>query len=203
KILAKRLVNASRICERQKGFIAAPGCEENITILNNLIKGAKKNSDEIAIVFIDLAKAFDSVGHGHILAGLKRLGIDNHFIDVVRDLYSECFTKVWVGDKSTESILIRKGVKQGDPLSPILFNIALDPFLTKLEREGEGFYVQGSKITSLAFADDVAILSNTYKGMFKNLEILEDFCNNTNLRVNIKKTKGFHILPKHKTYVVN
>ncbi|MDO5650240.1 MAG: reverse transcriptase domain-containing protein, partial [Gallicola sp.] len=68
KILAKRLSEAVKICARQKGFVAASGCEENISILNNLIKGAKRNGDEIAIVFVDLAKTFDSIGHGHIVA---------------------------------------------------------------------------------------------------------------------------------------
>ncbi|XP_065448199.1 cGMP-inhibited 3',5'-cyclic phosphodiesterase 3B isoform X1 [Chrysemys picta bellii] len=203
KILAKRLVETVKICSRQKGFISAPGCEENIAILDNLIKGAKRNGNEIAIVFVDLAKAFDSVGHGHIIAGLRRFGIDEHFIDIIRDLYDNCTTRVWVGDEATESILIRRGVKQGDPLSPILFNIAMDPLLTRLEVEGSGFYVKGNSVTSLAFADDVAILSSSYKGMIKNLGILEEFCKNTNLSVNVKKTKGFHILTKHKTYVVN
>lgn len=109
KILAKRLSDAVKICSRQKGFIAAPGCEENIAILDNLIKGAKRKGDEIAIVFIDLAKTFDSVGHGHIIATLKRYGIDERFIEIVRDLYN-CTTRVWVGDKHSESILIRRGV---------------------------------------------------------------------------------------------
>ncbi|CAM2114007.1 unnamed protein product [Caretta caretta] len=170
KILAKRLMTAVKICNRQKGFISAPGYEENISILDNLIKGEKRNGEELAIVFVDLAKAFDSVGHRHIMSGLRRFGIDEHFIEIIRDLYDNCTTRVWVGDKSTESILIRSGIKQGDPLSPILFNIAMDPLFTKLETEGSGFYVQGNSITSLAFADDMAILSGSYQGMAKTWE---------------------------------
>uniref|UniRef100_A0A8C4W1R6 Reverse transcriptase n=1 Tax=Gopherus evgoodei TaxID=1825980 RepID=A0A8C4W1R6_9SAUR len=203
KILAKRLSEAVKICNRQKGFIAASGCEENISVLDNLMKGAKRNGDEIAIVFVDLAKVFDSVEHGHIIAGLKRFGVDQHFIGIIRDLYENCTTRVWVWEFYSESILIKKGVKQGDPLSPILFNIAMDPLLTTLESEGNGFYVQGSKVTSLAFADNVAILSNSYVGMERNLGILERFCNSTNLQVNVKKTKGFHTFTKYKTYIVN
>ncbi|NXU78894.1 PO21 protein, partial [Oreotrochilus melanogaster] len=85
----------------------------------------------------------------------------------------------------TDPIYIRSGVKQGDPMSPSLFNLAMDPLLCKLESEGEGFHHGGSKVTAMAFADDLVQLSDSWEGMCHNINILEAFCNLTGL-----STKG-------------
>ncbi|NWR53758.1 PO21 protein, partial [Regulus satrapa] len=73
------------------------------------------------------------------------------------------------------------GVKQGDPMSPLLFNIALDPLLCKLEAEGCGFQQGGTKVTAMAFADDLVLLSDSWEGMKTNIRILETFCDLTGL----------------------
>lgn len=50
------------------------------------------------------------MGHGHIIQGLKRFSIGERFIEI-RDLYADCFTKIWVEEERMESIFIRSGVK--------------------------------------------------------------------------------------------
>lgn len=79
----------------------------------------------------------------------------------------------------------------------------MEPLLSRLEAEGLGFLVRGRRITSLAFADDVAILTSSYQGMIHSFKMLNQFYRNTSLWVNVKKTKGFRILPVNETYVVN
>ncbi|NXG81205.1 PO21 protein, partial [Baryphthengus martii] len=81
-----------------------------------------------------------------------------------------------------ERIQMRVGVKQGDPMSPLLFNLALDPLLCKLEECGDGLQQGNNTITAMAFADDLVLLSGSWKGMEKNIKILETFCKLTGLR---------------------
>lgn len=208
KIIAKRLSEAVTLNPRQKGFIAAtPGCNENIAILENIMKGAKSNKKELAVVFVDLAKAFDSIGHKMLTVGLKRMGIPNRFIHLVQSLYTGN-TTVIEGDKTaTEPIPIKRGVKQGDPLSPLLFNITMDPLICSLEQAQMGVTLTHNNrrisCSSLAFADDIAILSDSYAGMTANMKILQSFCQNTGLQINIKKTAGFHCKPYRKTFLYN
>ncbi|NXM65118.1 PO21 protein, partial [Illadopsis cleaveri] len=76
---------------------------------------------------------------------------------------------------------ILTGVKQGDPMSPVLFNLALDPLLCKLETEGKGFQRGGLKVTAMTFADDLVPLSDSWESMHFNIKILETFCELTGL----------------------
>ncbi len=68
----------------------------------------------------------------------------------------------------TGEMPILSGVKQGDPLSRVLFNIALDPLITAIEGKGQGVAVGTcgkAKHTCLAFADDMMLVSHTWKDM--------------------------------------
>lgn len=75
----------------------------------------------------------------------------------------------------TKRIRLKKGIKQGDMMSPILFNMAIDPLLYTLEKRGKGFTAAGLEVTSLAFADDLVLLSDSWSGMAENLAMLEKF----------------------------
>ncbi|NWU46194.1 PO21 protein, partial [Hylia prasina] len=87
----------------------------------------------------------------------------------------------------TDKIQMRVGVKQGDPMSPLLFNLAMDPLLHKLEESGKGYHREGSTITAMAFADDLVLLSDSWEDMKTNIEILETFCNLTGLKTQGEK----------------
>ncbi|GCB70372.1 hypothetical protein scyTo_0010770 [Scyliorhinus torazame] len=208
KIMAKRPSETVGINPRQKGFLAAtPGCNENIAILDNIIKGAKKNRKDLAVVFVDLAKAFDSVGHKLIAKALQRMQLPTNFISLITDLYSGNTPRIEGNKNKTGEIRIERGVKQGDPLSPILFNITLDLLICTLEAANAGVVMPLDEnrvnCSALAFADDIALLSDSHAGMNKNLKLLQSFCTNTGLAINSNKTKGYHFTCKAKTYIYN
>ncbi|NXY41663.1 PO21 protein, partial [Ceuthmochares aereus] len=86
--------------------------------------------------------------------------------------------------KSGESypIQIQIGAKQGDPMSPLLFNLCMDPLLCRLEEKGYRFQYCLRNITSLAFAGDLVLLNKSWEGMQENIKILQAFCSLTGLR---------------------
>lgn len=85
-ILHKRLASACSTSVRQKGFTNAPGCSEN--------RRSRLERSPLAMVFIDLAKAFDSVSHDHIRAVLEDRGVDQTIVNLVADCYNGCSRRV-------------------------------------------------------------------------------------------------------------
>ena len=83
------------------------------------------------------------------------------------------------------------GVRQGDPLSPLLFNLAIDPLLHALESLGRGVKIAGTGLVAMAFADDLVLLSESWENMNHNICILDDFCMLTGLKVHARKCFGF------------
>ncbi|CAC5401991.1 unnamed protein product [Mytilus coruscus] len=160
-LLASRVLCAIPMNPRQRGFISAPGCSENSMLIQRVMKHCKKFRKDISVVLLDLAKAFDTVSHYHLRAGLERFGVDDWFIEIVVDLYTDASTKFHLESGITEDIPMTRGVKQGDPLSPQLFNIAMDPLLETISAEKNGFKwdSSGLQLESLCYADDNALLT--------------------------------------------
>uniref|UniRef100_A0A673B3A2 Reverse transcriptase domain-containing protein n=1 Tax=Sphaeramia orbicularis TaxID=375764 RepID=A0A673B3A2_9TELE len=193
-ILTHRLARACSIHPRQRGFVKAPGCAENLLILKGLMESCKKEKKSAAVVFIDFAKAFDTVSHSHIDAVLEQRGVDELIRGIIKNSYRRCYSRIQTAEGPLKKIFLKVGVKQGDPMSPLLFNLALDPLLYKLEEIGKGFEVgQGSSISAMAYADDLVLLSSSWDGMQFNLRILEKFAELTGLAVNPAKCHSFLI----------
>lgn len=192
-VMFHRLASACSTSVRQKGFCKVPGCSENLLIIEGILKVRSTAKVPLAMVFIDLAKAFDSISHKHIQAVLEERLVDPAMVSLIMDSYVGCTTKVRTECGLTPNISMDIGVKQGDPLSPLLFNLAIDPLLRMLESRGQGFLVGTDSFAVLAYADDLVLLSNSWEGMHRNMSILDAFCDLTGLKVNAAKSHGFFI----------
>ena len=138
----KRIRQNVKLDERQKGFVPVDGCFQNVKILQEVIKQQRKRRREYNLVFIDLAKAFDTVSHLSIEKGLRRKGIPEQVRSTVLEMYRHATTEVTVGGRTTRKIQINAGVTQGCPLSPLLFNLILDELLEKLKRTEIGVKIE-------------------------------------------------------------
>ena len=100
KLWDKRLRSNIKLDERQKGFVPVNGCYENVKILQQMIKKSRNSRREYNLVFIDLAKAFNTVSHKSIEKGLRRKGIPDQVINTIQQMYERATTTVSVGGKN-------------------------------------------------------------------------------------------------------
>lgn len=195
RIISNQLMKACPLNARQRGFIAMFGCLENFKILHIILNQAKKCKKSLGVVFVDIAKVWSCNTVSNIMWVVRERGLDQHMVDIISDSYKNVHTYIEVGKESLSSIAIKVGVKQGDPISPLLFNLLLDPLITTLEKTRMGFSFGINKITSLAFADDLVLLSDTWEDMNINIGILETFCGLTGLKIQVNKCYGFFCKP--------
>ena len=147
KILAQRLEtflleNGFVNTTTQKGFLSGVnGTYEHIFTLSAIIENAKQNGLPINITFLDLRNAFGSVSHKLIADMLQLAKLPPPFINYVQNCYSllEGFveTKFW----STPTFPIRRGIFQGDTLSPVIFLLIFSPIVNLADRLKSGGYV--------------------------------------------------------------
>ena len=203
-ILEGRLRAGIQLSDRQRGFIPAPGCEENLSILEQALTAAKGVKGMTSFVALDLAKAFDTVSHDHIIRSLRDQSVPEQFVDVVTDLYSNAstnFTSRQTGDQV--KVPICRGVRQGDPLSPLLFNLCIDPLIRRLDDLRVGIDLgEGQVVTVLGFADDLFVIARGAEGMNSVLQEANRFVQETGLQFNVGKCAGFTIHQSRKTWTV-
>jgi len=190
KILAKRLAALDIFDNRQRGFRPVDGVCENVTVLSAVLGDARRRCRTLHLACVDVSKAFDTVSHDAIHTTLDELGLPREFREYVRAVYSSARTVlhgIGSGTNEGEAIKIGRGVRQGDPLSPLLFNLVVDRALGILS-EDVGYQMGGRLISALGYADDIVLLASTRNGLQENLTRLNDAFKVNGLSINAKKT---------------
>jgi hypothetical protein len=187
---------------RQKGFVDEAGCFNNVHILNEILKLGKKRSG-LVVVQLDISKAFDTVPHEAIDHALKKKGIPEYVRKFIKDSYKGMSTVIKQGNHEIE-IQIKRGVKQGDPLSPLLFNVVIEPLILQLERQ-QGFNINNDcKVSSLAFADDIMLLAPDIPEARTLLEKTERYLQDLKMKISAPKCAAFKIcVTKDSWYLID
>lgn len=121
----------------------------------------KHQRKAFSVVSLDIAKAFDTVPHGVISSAVHSRNLDETTTRYINTSLSSTITMIKVGSKQTNQINIKKEVKQGDPLSPLLFNLALDELLTHINtKEQTASIDNATKLSAMAFADDLVLMAD-------------------------------------------
>ena len=112
------------------------------------------------MVSLDIKKAFDSVSHESVRRALRRVGVPDYLFRYISSTLNDSVTSFSVGSSTSRVVQINRGVRQGDLLSPFLFNLVLDELLVRLESHVSNGcpFRDGTRCRVLAFADDLVVV---------------------------------------------
>jgi endonuclease/exonuclease/phosphatase family metal-dependent hydrolase len=205
KCLSERLQNIIHklIHHSQTGFIKGRSIFDNLRTILDIVEERDQLNKDGLLISIDFEKAFDSLSWEFLNKALKTYNFGSDFIKWVQICYTDISSCVVNYKQASSYFDIRKGVRQGDPLSPYLFILATEimSIYIRNNKNIRGLRYGNSEIKLLSYADDTTVFlqdENDAKYLFKFLNKFEK-C--SGLKMNRDKTEGFWLgVNKDSTY---
>ena len=194
RVIANRIVDESAkiISNEQKCAIKGRNMQDIHLNLLTILNQCKKKGEPAIVTCYDYRKAFDMVDWNFTFKTLEKLNISQTTIKWIKCLYNEICSCVQINGAVTDLILNKRGIRQGCPLSMILFVIAVEPLTRKIKNNVD--------ITSpyadtpiQQYADDATSITNSISSNRAAHKEMVKFCEVSGLVLNPDKTKIFHI----------
>jgi hypothetical protein len=179
----------------QAGFRAGFGVEDHLFTMVMLIEASSEYNVPFWACAVDFRKAFDTVDHESLWSALSKQGVPRVYIRTLAKLYEHQSAKV-VADQTSKAYKVKRGTKQGDPLSPKLFNAVMHEALKavqstwKAKKFGIAFGShEEDYLCSLQFADDVVLLATSKRTLRTMISDLKHAAMQVGLELHMGKTK--------------
>ena len=188
--------------EGQFGFRRQRSTEQAIFALRTIIECHRlqrqrggSSQRQLWACFVDFKQAYDRVPRELLWTKLALMGYDGEWLHAVQAIYTEVPMSVSVPGIQHRVFQATQGLKQGCPLSPTLFSLYIDDFEQRIlaaALRGEQLDLPsmgGRLVPPLLYADDMALLATSAAGLQAQLRLLEAYCQEWGLTVNVTKTK--------------
>ena len=196
-------------CRRQR-----QGTKHQLLINNSILEDCKRRARNLSMAWVDYKKAYDSVPHTWITRCLDIYKISPEVKEFLKSQMERWTMDITLrhteGEITIPDVKVKRGIFQGDSLSPLLFCIAIDPLSKLIKKENIGYSLGKSRkkedkikdqISHLLFMDDLKLYSEEEKGLEKLIEVVHAFSKDIGMEFGLdkcakctikkgKKTKG-------------
>lgn len=201
KLLANRLAPHMNelVSHAQNAFIKKRCIHDNFLYAQRVIQLLHPKKKQAFFIKLDISKAFDSIGWTFLLEVMQALGFSTKWRDWISALLGTSSSKVLINGQPTKGIQHARGLRQGDPLSPLLFILAIDPLQRIIEMVAQKGVLKPilpklAQLRCSLYVDDAAIFSDPSPTELQRLHnILTFFGECSGLKINIPKTEIYPI----------
>lgn len=149
--ITKILIEGKVIADEQGGFRKGRAPTDNVLLLKEIIRGAKKDKKKLYLLFVDIKKCYDRTSHSLIERTLEAMGFPKATRAFLTKIYRENSAEILLGEgRKGKPFDIGIGVKQGCPLYPTILNLVLDPIIRSMT---------SSPPRLLGYVDDICLAS--------------------------------------------
>ncbi|KAI3369286.1 hypothetical protein L3Q82_007539 [Scortum barcoo] len=173
------------VVEQWTSSIPSAGC----------LEGLWEFAQPVHMCFVDLEKAFDRVPRGILWGVLREYGVRGPLLRAVRSLYDRSRSLVRIAGSKSDLFPVHVGLRQGCPLSPVLFIIFMDR-ISRRSQGPEGVRFGNHRISSLLFADDVVLLASSSQDLQHVLERFAAECEAAGMRISTSKSEAMVTRPE-------
>ena len=209
KVICKRLQNVINkiISKDQTGYLKLRSASENLRLVEDIIDFCLHLNLPGILIFIDFKKAFDNVAHNFLFKLLRKFQFKNSFIRWIKVLYNNASGKVISNGWVSQSFKIEQGVRQGCPLSALLFILIADVMTRKIKQNSniKGIMIPTVKETQCTdkelklsqMADDTVVFVDSVESGNIALEEIEQFGKFAGPKLNLTKTNAITMSPQN------
>ena len=200
KILSNRLRNflPMLIHRDQSCSVKNRSIQDNCHYIRDIVDHIHDCNDTGVLLSLDQEKAFDRVDHNYLISVLTYYGFHNDFLSWIKLLYHDISSSVIVNGHISDSFKITRSVRQGCPLSPLLYILSLEPVLNKIRNDPtiQGCPIPGNfknppKLT--AYADDCKFVVKTDDSVETIIKHYDEYSNFSGSKLNKNKTEVMYL----------
>jgi hypothetical protein len=139
------------------------------------------------IISIDAEKPFDKIQHHFMIKALRKLGIEGTYLNIVKDIYDKPTANIILNVEKLKPFPLKSGMRQGCPLSPLLFNTVLEFLARAIRQEEEIKGIQiGKETQNILFADDMILyLKDPKNSTQKFLDTINSYSKVAGFKINL------------------
>lgn len=199
KIISSRLTQAVNTIISSEQSCALPNrrIHDNVHYIRNVIDYINQKNIAGSIITIDMDHAFDRLDHQYMFSVLQKMNISERILDLIKTCYQYMTSTVLVNGHFTNLINIQRAVRQGCPLSMLLFIIAIDPLIKAIntDRKIKGLTIPSVKKEAkvMAHADDITCVCTDERSITQLMHKIQLFEKASGLKINMQKTKAMKI----------